>query len=247
NTALIYMESPGSATFEVQDIPAICKLASHKKITTIIDNTWSAGLLFKPLEHGCDVSLQSCTKYIGGHSDVNLGVIIARNENLLKPLRKAAWDLGVAPAAEDLYLALRGLRSLNARMKQNAANAATVIEWMQTRDEFTKIYYPALKEHKGHEIWKRDFKGANGLFSFVLQAASREAIHGFINALELFPLGSSWGGYESLCQPQYLKNYRSAVPWNEKGACFRFQIGLEDPQDLIKDIDQALKIFNEFK
>lgn len=241
NTSVIYMESPGSGTFEVMDIGTVTKVAKTKNVITIIDNTWSAGILFKPLEHGVDVCFQSCTKYVGGHSDINLGCIVTRNENLLKTIRKAAWDLGVAPSAEDMYLALRGLRSLTTRMKQNAANAARVIEWMQTRDEFTKIFYPALKEHKGHENWKRDFKGANGIFSFVLKPASKEAVHKFINALELFPLGSSWGGYESLCQPQYLKNYRTAVPWNDEGACFRFQIGLEDPEDLIKDIEQALE------
>lgn len=247
NTSIIYMESPGSGTFEVMDVRAVTDAAKPKNVITIIDNTWSAGVLFKPLEHGVDISFQSCTKYVGGHSDINCGVIVASNENLLKTIRKAAWDLGVAPAAEDMYLALRGLRTLTTRIKQNQANAAKVIEWMRGRDEFVKILYPALEGHKGHENWKRDFKGANGIFSFVLKPASKEAVHGFVNALELFPLGSSWGGYESLCQPQYLKNYRTAVPWQEEGTCFRLQVGLEDPEDLINDIEQALKIFNQDK
>lgn len=244
NTSVIYMESPGSATFEVQDVPAICKVAKARGIMTIIDNTWSAGVLFKPLDHGVDMSFQSCTKYVGGHSDINLGVIVAKDETLLKTIRSSAWDLGVAPMAEDMYLALRGLRTLRTRLKQNAANAETVIAWMKNRDEFTKIYYPKLESHETHNLWSRDFKGANGLFSFILKPASKNAVHGFINALKLFPIGSSWGGYESLCQPQHLEDYRTAVSWNEEGALFRFQIGLEDPEDLINDISQALEIFN---
>lgn len=244
NTSVIYMESPGSATFEVQDVPAICQVAKTKGITTIIDNTWSAGVLFKPLDHGVDISFQSCTKYVGGHSDINLGIIVARDKALVKAIRSSAWDLGVAPMAEDMYLALRGLRTLKTRMQQNAKNAQEVIAWMRERDEFTKIYYPKLESHETHALWARDFNGANGLFSFLLKPVSKNAVHAFINALKLFPIGSSWGGYESLCQPQYLKDYRTAVLWREEGTLFRFQIGLEDPKDLIADIKQALEVFN---
>lgn len=247
NTTVIYMESPGSATFEVQDVPAIVKVAKEHGIKTVIDNTWSAGLLFKPLSHGVDISLQSCTKYIGGHSDINLGIIVCADQDLAKRVRHSAHDLGVAPAQEDMALALRGLRTITTRMKQNAANAARVVEWLQTRGEIARIYYPALEGHKGHEIWRRDFKGVNGLLSILLAPSSKKAVHAFVDALTLFPVGSSWGGYESLLQPQYLNKCRVAVPWSEEGALLRLQIGLEDPEDLIADLTQAFDKFNQNK
>jgi cystathionine beta-lyase len=244
NTSLIYMESPGSATFEVQDVPAICAVAKSKAIQTVIDNTWSAGLLFRPIAHGVDVSLQSCTKYIGGHSDINLGVIVCADEGMAAQVRASAHDMGIAPAQEDMALALRGLRTLTTRMRQNAENARIVVEWLQSRPEVERIYYPALSTHKGHDIWNRDFSGANGLFSILLKPAPKAAVHGFVDALALFPIGSSWGGYESLLQPQYLEKCRDAVPWSEKGALLRLQIGLEDPQDLIDDLAQGFAVFN---
>lgn len=247
NTSVIYMESPGSATFEVQDVPAIAQAAREHGIKTVLDNTWSAGVLFRPIEHGVDISLQSCTKYIGGHSDVNLGVIVCADAALGKTVRQCAHDLGVAPAQEDMALALRGLRTLTTRMKQNAANAAKVVEWLQTRQEVTRIYYPALEGHKGYEIWRRDFSGANGLIGILLQEAPAGAVHDFVNALALFPIGSSWGGYESLLQPQYLAKCRAANPWKEKGALLRLQIGLEDPDDLIADLAQAFEKFNKVR
>lgn len=245
NTRVIYMESPGSATFEVQDVPAIVKVAKAKGITTMIDNTWSAGLLFRPLRHGVDISLQSCTKYIGGHSDINLGVVVCADTEMEKTIRACAHDMGVAPAQEDMALALRGLRTLTTRLKQNAKNAKLVMEWLEQRSEVERVYYPALEGHKGHDIWKRDFTGGNGLFSILLKPASKEAVHGFVDALELFPVASSWGGYESLLQPQYLEKCRDAVPWREKGALLRLQIGLEDPQDLIHDLEQGFQVYNE--
>lgn len=244
NTRVIYMESPGSATFEVQDVPVIVKVAKAKGITTMIDNTWAAGLLFRPLRHGVDISLQSCTKYVGGHSDINLGVIVCADKDMEKTIRTSAHDLGVAPAQEDMALALRGLRTLTTRIKQNAKNAKLVMEWLEQRSEVERVYYPALEGHKGHDIWKRDFNGGNGLFSILLKPASKEAVHDFVDALALFPVASSWGGYESLLQPQYLGSCRDAVPWNEKGALLRLQIGLEDPQDLINDLEQGFKVFN---
>lgn len=245
NTRVIYMESPGSATFEVQDVPAIVSAAKSKDIVTMVDNTWAAGVLFRPLRHGVDISLQSCTKYVGGHSDINLGVIVCADEKMEKTVRACAHDLGVAPAQEDMALALRGLRTLTIRLKQNAKNATLVMDWLEQRSEVERVYYPALEGHKGHDIWKRDFSGGNGVFSILLKPASREAVHGFVDALELFPVASSWGGYESLLQPQYLGTCRDAVPWTEKGALLRLQIGLEDPQDLIHDLEQGFAVFNE--
>lgn len=244
NTAVIYMESPGSGTFEVMDVPAIARIARNKGVVTMIDNTWSAGILFNPIKHGVHVCLQSATKYIGGHSDINLGVVVAADEEIFQKLRQTSWDMGVCATAEDLYLALRGLRTLTTRMKQNAANARVVIDWMMGRPEIARVFYPALPDHKGHEIWKRDFSGGNGLFSFLLKPAPKQAVHDFVDSLKLTPIGSSWGGYESLCQPQYLKNCRTASPWIEEGALLRFQIGFEDPADLIADIENALRIFS---
>lgn len=239
NTALIYMESPGSGTFEVQDIPAITNVAKARNITTIADNTWSAGILCSPIKLGVNLVLQSATKYIGGHSDINLGFVVADCESHFKPLRQTALDLGMAATAEDMYLALRGLRSLTTRIKQNAANAAQVIEAIKDCSEVEKIFYPALEHHLGHDIWKRDFSGANGLFSVLLKPFETQKIHDFVNALQLFPIGSSWGGYESLCQPQYPKLCRTTPKWSAEGMVLRFQVGLEDPHDLIADFEQA--------
>lgn len=241
NTRVIYMESPGSGTFEVQDVPAIVSAAQQRDVMTVIDNTWSAGVLFKPLGHGVDISIQSCTKYIGGHSDINLGVAVARTEEHFRALKKTALDLGICAAAEDLYQGLRGLRSLTIRMKQNAENAGAVVEFMRQREEVEQVYYPALESHAGHDIWKRDFTGVNGVFSFRLKQAPQDSVHAFVDALELFPIGSSWGGYESLLQPQYPSKTRTAVKWEHEGRLLRFQIGFEDPRDLIADLEQAFE------
>ena len=248
NTTLIYLESPGSGTFEVQDIPAITKVAKEKGIKTIVDNTYAAGLLLKPLDLGVDFSLQSATKYIGGHSDINMGVVVARTEEDFKALKSMATNRGDCASAEDLYLGLRGLRTITLRMKQNAENALKVATWLQKQKGIADVLYPALKSSPDHKLWKRDFNGANGVFSIILEKASREAVHEFVDALELFPIGSSWGGYESLLQPQYLNKYRTVTPRpKDEGAILRLQIGLEDPDDLIADLEQALKVFNKEK
>ncbi|MGH1398198.1 MAG: cystathionine beta-lyase [Alphaproteobacteria bacterium] len=245
NTALIYLESPGSGTFEVQDVPAIAAVARARGIKTIIDNTYSAGLIFKPLSHGVDYSLQSATKYIGGHSDINMGVVVARDEELYKPLKKTALNRGDCAAAEDLYLGLRGLRTISLRMQENAGNALQVAKWLMKQKGIADVLYPALKHSPDHKLWKRDFSGANGVFSIVLEPADKAAVHAFVNALDLFPIGSSWGGYESLLQPQYLGKYRTATKRPEgEGVILRLQVGLEDPEDLIADLAQALKVFN---
>lgn len=248
NTALIYLESPGSGTFEVQDIPAITKVAKKKGVKTIIDNTWSAGILFKPLDHGVDYSLQSATKYIGGHSDINMGVVVARDEDTYKPLKRTALNRGDCASAEDLYLGLRGLRTITLRLKQNAENALKVATWLKKQKDIADVLYPALKHSPDHKLWKRDFSGANGVLSIILKPSPKKAVRAFVDALELFPIGSSWGGYESLLQPQYLNKYRTATKRPEgEGAILRLQIGLEDPDDLIADLEQGLKKFNANK
>ncbi len=245
NTSLIYMESPGSATFEIQDVPAIVAEAKKHDIITMLDNSWAGGLVYKPIRQGVNISVQSATKYISGHSDISLGVAIADNETTFKALRKCAINMGACAAPDDLWLGLRGLRTMSVRMKQNAANALEVATWLTQQKEIKKVFHPALPDDPNHKLWKRDFDGSNGLISIVLQDASKEAVSEFVNNLTLFPIGSSWGGYESLLQPQYLETCRSAVPWNEKGACLRLQIGLEDPADLITDLKTGLEKFGK--
>ncbi|MBX2834355.1 MAG: cystathionine beta-lyase [Micavibrio sp.] len=240
NTAVIYMESPGSATFEIQDVPAIVKLAKSKNIVTIIDNSWAGGYLYKPFDHGVDISLQSCSKYIGGHSDIIMGVSVARDKEHYKPLRAAANDLGVTAGPDDIYLALRGLRTMPLRFKQAQENTMAVLDGIKNHTAIERLFYPALPDDPNHALWKRDFKGANGVFSALIKSTSKDAVCEAVNSLKLIPVGSSWGGYESLLQPQYLEKYRSANPWENKGAMLRFHIGLEDPDDLITDLRCAL-------
>jgi cystathionine beta-lyase len=242
NTTAIFMESPGSATFDVQDVPAIVAAAKAKGVLTILDGSWSSGILFKPFDHGVDISIHSASKYICGHSDIMLGVAIARTEELYKTLRKAVIDLGVCAGPDDMFLALRGLRTLPIRIKEAGQRAASVIDGIKNHSAVQKIYYPALTDHPNHDIWKRDFSGANGIFSVLLKPKTKAATRRCIDALDLFPIGSSWGGYESLLQPQRL-TARSASPWTQEGALLRFQVGLEDTDDLIKDLNQAFDAF----
>ncbi|GJL84430.1 MAG: cystathionine beta-lyase [Micavibrio sp.] len=244
NTAVIYLESPGSATFEVQDVPAIVREAKAKDIITIMDNTWAGGLLYRPIEHGVNISVCAATKYIGGHADVNLGYAVADNEVNYKKLKRAHVDMGMCPGSEELFLALRGLRTMKMRMEQSAESALKIAQWLQGRDEVQKVYYVALPDHPGQALWKRDFSGANGVLSFLLKETDKEKIRGFIEALELFPIGSSWGGYMSLLQPQTEMGYRKTVPWKEEGMLLRLQVGLEDVDDLLEDLDQAFQVFN---
>lgn len=239
NTAVIYLESPGSATFEVQDVPAIVKIAKDRDILTIMDNTYSAGVLFRPLEHGINISVQSAAKYLGGHSDVNLGVAVADTEAHYKILKSCAMNLGTCAGAEDLYLSLRGLRTLEMRMNYAQKNMHSILAWFEKRKEVQCLYSPILETNRGHDIWKRDFSGANGVFSVLFRPEyQKEDIARFVDSLELFPVGSSWGGYESLIQPQDMKFYRS--DWTEEGFFLRFQIGNENTKDLIADLEQGI-------
>ena len=243
NTAVIYMESPGSGTFEIQDVPAITAVAKKRGIVTMVDNSWASGLLFKPLDHGANISILSATKYIGGHADLMLGAIVADSEKTYRQIKSMAVNFGVCAGSEGLFVGLRGLRTLKVRMKQCAANALKIAQWLEKRPEVERVYYPALPSSPDHKLWKRDFTGANGLFSFLLKPASTKSVAAFADALKLFPIASSWGGYESLLQPQHMKRLRSAVPWKEKGQLLRLHVGLEDPDDLIADLAQAFKKF----
>ncbi|MGH1455625.1 MAG: cystathionine beta-lyase [Alphaproteobacteria bacterium] len=240
NTAVIYMESPGSATFEVQDVPAIVKEAKSRGVKTVVDNTYSGGILFNPLHHGVDIAVQSAAKYIGGHSDLNLGVAVAANEALFKTLKSCAVNLGVCAGAEDLYLAMRGLRTVEMRFKQAQRNMLEVLEWFKIRDEVQELFSPTIETARGHDIWKRDYLGANGVFGVLFdEKFSDKDIGRFVDTLKLFPVGSSWGGYESLIQPQDMHAYRSS--WKKTGVFLRFQIGFENPEDLIADLEQGIK------
>ncbi len=240
NTKMIYLESPGSATFEVQDVPEIVKVAQEFGVITVMDNTYSAGVLFKPLSHGVNISVQSAAKYLGGHSDVNLGVAVADSEAHYRRMKACAMNLGVCAGAEDLYLAMRGLRTLEMRLDYAYTNMLPVLAWFWRRKEVQEVYNPTLKKSGGHKIWKRDYKAANGLFSVLFKPEyTIDHISKFVDALNLFPVGSSWGGYESLIQPQDMDIYRS--DWKKEGVFLRFQIGNENPQDLIDDLEQGIQ------
>ena len=239
NTALLYMESPGTGIFDVMDVPAFTKAARKHRIVTLFDDSWSGGVLFKPLQHGVDVVVQSLTKYVGGHSDIMLGAAIAANEKLYNILRKTADDIGVCGGSDEMFLALRGLRTIKLRFRQHEENALKVARWLQKHPAIKRVYYPALPDHDTHAIWKRDYTGANGLLSILLHPVTDKKLHAFVDSLALFPVANSWGGYESLLQPQKMHN-RSAMKWKEKGALLRLHIGLEDPSDLIADLEQGL-------
>ena len=241
-TKLILLESPGSLTFEIQDIPAITAVARDKGILTIADNTWATPYFFRPLEHGVDMVMEACTKYIGGHSDVMLGSVTANKKTFLK-LRRAAYQLGQICSADDAFLGSRGLRTLGVRLKQHQQNALTVATWLQTRREVAQVLYPALPDDPGHALWQRDFDGASGLFSIILKAGSRDDTAALVDGRKLFKMGFSWGGFESLILPADPTPIRSARPWQADGALVRLHIGLEDPDDLIADLEEGLNAF----
>ncbi len=244
NTKVIHFEVAGSATYEIPDFDMLVKVAKAHDIVTICDNSWASGILFKPLEHGFDVSVLSCTKYIGGHADIMLGAIIARDEALYRPMKTTHKDLGICVAPEDMALALRGVRTLNLRMKATARSALTVAQWLEGREEVARVFYPGLEADANYATMKQYFKGCNGILSIELVPVNKEAVRVFVEGLDLFPIGSSWGGFESLLQPQHMNETRTAVPWTGEGFVMRLQIGLEDPDDLIADLEQGFAIFN---
>lgn len=238
NTKAIFCETPGSLTFEMQDIPAIAAAAHARGIPVLADTTWGTPYFFRSFERGVDVSIHAATKYIVGHSDVMMGVIVTNEQHWLR-VRRAVSDYGFCVSPEDCYLALRGFRTIGVRMKQQMAGALRIAQWLQARPEVLRVIYPALADDPGHAIWKRDFTGAASLFSFVLRPVSDEAVSALVNALELFGIGSSWGGFESLVTVVRTAKIRTATQWNPGGPTLRLHIGLEDPEDLIADLDQA--------
>ncbi len=239
NTTVVYTESPGSHTFEVQDIPAISKIVHTHGAKIMMDNTWASPLFFKPFEHGVDVSIQAATKYIVGYSDVMLGTVTSTKE-AWPELRDCIGDMGQCAGPDDLYLAQRSFRSMAVRLRQHQENALFIAKWLQTRTEVQQVLYPALPEDPGHEIWKRDFLGASGLFAFELQPFSEKAIVAMLDGMRLFGMGYSWGGFESLLIPENVRNIRTAVPWRFEGPLLRIHIGLEDVEDLKDDLSDGL-------
>ena len=236
-TKAIYTESPGSHTFEVQDIPAIADQCHSAGIKVIIDNTWSAGYFFKPFDNGADVSIQAATKYYVGHSDAMLGAVTTLQEHY-SAVRDSARILGYHAAPDDAYLGLRGIRTLATRLKRHEKNALIVADWIANRPEVLTVLHPAFPTCPGHEFWKRDFTGSSGLFSILLKEYSDSAVAAMIDGLEYFALGGSWGGYESLVFRTQLT--RTVTDWNLATPCIRFHIGLEDPKDLIDDLAAGL-------
>ena len=246
NTRAIFLESPGSLTFEVQDISAITALAKEKGIVTLLDNTWATPFFFPALAHGVDITILACTKYIVGHSDVMLGSVTASPEYFPK-LRQTAHLLGQMVSPDDAWLASRGLRTLGVRLNQHQDSALQIARWLAEQPDVARVLHPALPSCPGHENWARDFSGSSGLFSFVLKGRGEEARAALIDGLEHFGIGYSWGGFESLALPVDPARYRTATIWQAEGPLVRLQIGLEDPADLIADLDVGLARFRKVR
>ncbi len=246
NTSVVFTESPGSHTFEVQDIPAIAEAAHAQGAKVLMDNTWASPLFFKPFEHGVDVSIQAGTKYIVGHADAMLGTVTTCKD-AWPALRDCTGHLGQCAGPDDLYLAQRGFRTLAVRLRQHQSSALAIAEWLQNRPEVRQVLYPALPDAPGHKIWKRDFLGASGLFGFELKPFTEEAVVSMLDGMRLFGLGYSWGGYESLLIPANVRKIRSAVPWRFEGPLLRAHIGLEDVDDLKDDLKDGLKRLRNFR
>ncbi len=246
NTKVIFLESPGSLTMEVQDVPGICAVAhaQPQDITVILDNTWASPINFQPFAHGVDVSVQAATKYIVGHSDVMLGTATA-NKKAWPILRENSYLLGQCASPDDIYLAMRGIRTLGVRLKQHQQSSLQIAKWLAERPEVKTVLHPALSSCPGHEFFERDFEGGNGLFSFVLNKSNDKALTALLDGMHHFKMGFSWGGFESLILGiTGLKNMRSATEWPHQGALIRLHIGLEDVEDLIADLEQGFKRLN---
>ncbi|MFZ3226897.1 MAG: cystathionine beta-lyase [Xanthobacteraceae bacterium] len=238
NTRAVYLESPGSLSFDVQDVTAIAKAAHANGTLVLMDNTWATPLYFRPLDHGVDLVIQAGTKYIGGHSDIMLGTVSA-NAATVAELKNTVRLTGLCEGPDDVYLGLRGLRTLGIRLDRHYQSGLAVARWLEGRPEVLRMLHPALPSHPGHALWKRDFTGASGLFSMVLKPVPKNAYHAFVNTLELFGIGASWGGYESLAIPFDCTPLRTATRWEPGGPTVRFHIGLEAVEDLTADLERG--------
>lgn len=241
NTKAIFLESPGSGTFEMQDVPALVEVAKSRGLTVLMDNTWATPLLYKPLAHGVDISILAATKYIVGHADVLMGTITS-NADLAARVLDFHGRFGLSVSGDDAYLAQRGLRTLAVRLKQHELSALTLARWLKTQPQVVRVLHPALPDDPGHAIWARDFKGASGLFSIELTPAPNSAVAAFLEGLKLFGMGWSWGGYESLAVPAEIT--RSVPGYRPQGPLIRIHAGLEDPQDLLADLEAGLARFS---
>jgi cystathionine beta-lyase len=239
NTRAVFVESPGSLSFEMQDIPAIAAAAHAKGAVVLMDNTWATPIYFNALTKGVDLSIQSGTKYIGGHSDLMFGAVSA-NEATCRQLKDTVFTMGLCVGPDDMYLALRGLRTMGVRLASHYAAGLKIARWLAARPEVLRVLHPALETDPGHAIWTRDFAGACGLFSIVFEPVPQAAVNAFLDRLTLFGIGASWGGYESLAIPYDCSSIRTATRWQPGGPTVRFHIGLEDVDDLIADLERGL-------
>jgi cystathionine beta-lyase len=242
-TALIWLESPASQTFEMQDVRAVTTIARQRGIATAIDNTWATGYFFRPLDLGVDISVLAATKYIGGHSDLMMGSISASGEVLAR-LKNFSDRYGFCVAGDDAYLALRGLRTLPVRLDRHYANGLRMAEALSRLPGVLRVMHPALSDDPGHALWQRDFQGASGLFGFVLEARGPETTRDFFNRLQLFGMGGSWGGYESLLIPTWPERNRKVRPWQPGGQTMRVHVGLEAIEDLVEDLTNGIEFWN---
>jgi cysteine-S-conjugate beta-lyase len=239
NTRVVFLESPGSMTFEVQDVPAIARVAHERGVVVLMDNTWASPYFFPAFGHGVDVSIQAVTKYIGGHADVMMGSITT-TEPLYHRIRSAVAELGFCVSSDEAYLALRGLRTLGVRLDRHYMSTLRVARWLRSRADVMEVRYPALPEDPGHTLWARDFRGASGLFGVILTPRPKAGVDSILNKLHLFRMGVSFGGYESLAIPMDPTPVRTATKWTAEGPYLRLHVGLEDPDDLIADLEHAL-------
>jgi cysteine-S-conjugate beta-lyase len=238
NTRAVFLESPGSLSFEMQDVPAIATVAHGRGALVLMDNTWATPLYFRALDFGVDLAIHAGTKYIGGHADVMLGSVAAR-DGVVAALKNTVRLSGQCVGPDDVFLGLRGLRTLAVRLERHHRSGLAVARWLEERPEVLRLLHPALPSHPGHVLWKRDFTGASGLFSVVLKSVPQQAVYAFLNTLDLFGIGASWGGFESLAIPFDCASVRTATRWEPGGPTVRFHIGLEAVEDLIADLERG--------
>lgn len=241
NTRVVHAESPGSLTFEVQDLPAIAAAAHERGAIVFFDNTWATPLYFRAFDHGADVEIQAATKYLAGHSDLMMGVVTARTDALFRRLKDGVGEFGDCVAPDLCYETLRGLRTLAVRLRRHEESALDLARWFARRPEVIRVLHPALREDPGHALWKRDFTGSSSLFGVVLRTESRAAVAAMLDGLQLFQIGASFGGFESLITPPQLTGVRTVRPWVEPGTLLRLHVGLEAVEDLMADLDAGLR------
>src|SRR6267154_1381989 len=245
DTKVVYLEAPGSQTFEVQDVDAIASVAKKGGAAVLIDNTWATPLYFRPFDHGCDLSIHAGTKYIVGHSDAMMGIISCATRQMFETAKTACQSFGFHAAPDDCYLALRGLRTMGVRLRHHEKSGVEMAHWLKDRPEVDKVLHPALPDCPGHDNWQKLFKGSSGLFSFTLRDGySKNALAAMLDGMDIFGMGASWGGYESLMIPAHPDQYRTAVPWPKGKQLLRVHIGLEDVEDLKTDLAEGFDRLN---